>query len=60
MRKFLYNAMNSSGAITKDMVEANNLEEAKEIINQQKLIVLKIKEKKKILTHYLELMLIYL
>ena len=48
MRKFLYNAMNSSGAITKDMVEANNLEEAKEIINQQKLIVLKIKEKKNI------------
>ena len=48
MRKFLYNAMNSSGAITKDMVEANTLEEAKEIINQQKLVVLKIKEKKNI------------
>ena len=47
MRKFLYNAMNSSGTITKDMVEANTLEEAKEIINQQKLVVLKIKEKKK-------------
>lgn len=48
MRKFLYNAMNSSGTITKDMVEANTLEEAKEIINQQKLVVLKIKEKKNI------------
>ena len=50
MRKFLYNAMNSSGTITKDMVEANTLEEAKEIINQQKLVVLKIKEKKNINT----------
>ena len=48
MRKFLYNAINSSGTITKDMVEANTLEEAKEIINQQKLVVLKIKEKKNI------------
>ena len=48
MRKFLYNAMNSSGTITKDMVEANTLEEAKEIINKQKLVVLKIKEKKNI------------
>ena len=48
MRKFLYNAMNSSGTITKDIVEANTLEEAKDIINKQKLVVLKIKEKKNI------------
>ncbi len=48
MRKFLYNAMNSSGSITKDMVEANTIEEARDIINQQKLVILKIKEKKNI------------
>jgi len=59
MRKFLYNAMNSSGTITKDMVEANTIEEARDVINQQKLVILKIKEKK-ILTHYLEIILIYL
>ena len=48
MRKFLYNAMNSSGTITKDMVEANTIEEARDVINQQKLVILKIKEKKNI------------
>ena len=45
MRKFLYNAINASGIITKDTIEANTIEEAKDSINQQKLVILKIKEK---------------
>ena len=48
MRKFLYNAINASGIITKDTIEANTIEEAKDSINQQKLVILKIKEKKSI------------
>ena len=48
MRKFLYNAINASGIITKDTIEANTIEEAKDSINQQKLVILKIKEKQSI------------
>ncbi len=48
MRKFLYNAINASGIITKDTIEANTIEEAKDSINRQKLVVLKIKEKQSI------------
>ena len=46
MRKFFFNAMDSSGSIIKDVIEANNIDDAKGIIQKQKLTILKINEKK--------------
>lgn len=48
MRKFFFNAMDSSGSIIKDVIEANNIDDAKGIIQKQKLTILKINEKKQL------------
>jgi type II secretory pathway component PulF len=48
MRKFFFNAMDSSGSIIKDVIEANNIDDAKVIIQKQKLTILKINEKKQL------------
>ena len=48
MRKFFFNAMDSSGSIIKDVIEANNIDDAKGIIRKQKLTILKINEKKQL------------
>ncbi len=48
MRKFFFNAMDSSGGIIKDVIEANNIDDAKNIIQKQKLTILKINEKKQL------------
>ena len=48
MRKFFFNAMDSSGGIIKDIIEANNIDDAKNIIQKQKLTILKINEKKQL------------
>ncbi len=48
MRKFFFNAMDSSGSIIKDVIEANNIDDAKDIIQKQKLTILKINEKKQL------------
>ncbi len=48
MRKFFFNAMDSSGSIIKDVIEANNIDDAKDSIQKQKLTILKINEKKQL------------
>ena len=48
MRKYFFNAMDSSGSIIEDVIEANNIDDAKEIIQKQKLVILKINEKKQL------------
>ena len=48
MRKFFFNAIDSSGSIIKDVIEANNIDDAKGIIQKQKLTILKIDEKKQL------------
>ena len=40
MRTFFFNAMDSSGSIIKDVIEANNIDDAKGIIQKQKLTIL--------------------
>ena len=40
--------MDSSGSLIKDVIEANNIDDAKGIIQKQKLTILKINEKKQL------------
>ena len=46
MARFLYNAMNAQGIIIKNEIEADSINQAEKIIQKQKLVVLKIREKK--------------
>ena len=46
MARYLYNAMNAQGIIIKNEIEADSVNQAEKIIQKQKLVVLKIKEKK--------------
>ena len=48
MRKYFFNAMDSSGSIIEDVIEANNIDDAKKIVQKQKLVILKINEKKQL------------
>ena len=48
MRKYFFNAMDSSGSIVEDVIEANNIDDAKKIVQKQKLVILKINEKKQL------------